>query len=68
MSAGDDLRQGMLSAVTDDIINFIMSLDVVHLKTMLDQSRSTSMDQDEEMRRRQDTIMELECKVYIFIH
>lgn len=59
----EELHQGMLSALTDDIINLVMSLDVVHFKTMLDKSRTTIQDQDEELRRRQEVIMELECKV-----
>lgn len=61
--SNEELHQGMLSALTDDIINLVMSLDVVHFKTMLDKSRATVQDQDEELRRRQDLIMELECKV-----
>lgn len=59
----EELHQGMLSALTDDIINLVMSLDVVHFKTMLDKSRTTNQEQDEELRRRQELIMDLECKV-----
>lgn len=62
-SVGDDLRQGMLASVADDVINAIMGLDVVHIKTMLDESRTNGMDQDEELRKRHDMISELECKV-----
>lgn len=62
-SSGDDLRQGMLASVTDDVINAIMGLDVVHIKTMLDESRTNGMDQDEELSRRKDVIAELEGKV-----
>lgn len=61
--SNEELHQGMLSAVTDDIINLIMSMDVVHFKTMLDKSRSTNQEQEEELRRRQSTIGDLECKV-----
>lgn len=61
--SNEELHQGMLSALTDDIINLVMSLDVVHFKTMLDKSRATVQDQDDELRRRQELIMELECKV-----
>lgn len=61
--SNEDLHQGMLSALTDDIINLIMSLDVVHFKTMLDKSRATNQDQEEELRRKQVTIGDLECKV-----
>lgn len=61
--SNEELHQGMLSALTDDIINLIMSMDAVHFKTMLDKSRATSHDQEEELRRRQATIAELECKV-----
>lgn len=53
----------MLSALTDDIINLIMSMDVVHFKTMLDKSRATNQEQEEELRRRQTSISDLECKV-----
>lgn len=63
--SNEELHQGMLSALTDDIINLVMSLDVVHFKAMLDKSRQTVQDQDEELRRRQESIMELECKVII---
>lgn len=63
--SNEELHQGMLSALTDDIINLIMSMDVVHFKTMLDKSRSTNQDQEEELRRRQTTISDLECKVSI---
>lgn len=58
----------MLSALTDDIINLVMSMDAVHFKTMLDKSRSTSQEQEEELRRRQATIADLECKVREFVH
>lgn len=61
--SNEELHQGMLSALTDDIINLIMSMDAVHFKTMLDKSRSTSQEQEEELRRRQTTIADLECKV-----
>lgn len=59
----DELHQGMLSALTDDIINLIMSMDVVHFKTMLDKSRATNQENEEELRKRQTTIGDLECRV-----
>lgn len=59
----EELHQGMLSALTDDIINLIMSLDVVHFKTMLDKSRATNQEQEEDLRRKQSTIADLECRV-----
>lgn len=61
--SNEELHHGMLSALTDDIINLIMSMDAVHFKTMLDKSRTTSQEQEEELRRRQATISDLECKV-----
>lgn len=61
--SNEELHQGMLSALADDIINLVMSLDVVHFKTMLDKSRATNQEQDEELRRRQAMISDLECKV-----
>lgn len=59
----EELRRGMLSAVADDLVRIIMSLDAVHFKSMLDQTRATTNDQEDELRRRQDIIMELESKV-----
>lgn len=64
--SNEELHQGMLSALADDIINLVMSLDVVHFKTMLDKSRTTNQEQDEELRRRQELIMDLECKVCVW--
>lgn len=61
----ETFRQGMLSAAADDLMRSIMALDAVHFKAMLDQSRATSSDQEDELRRRQDIIMELETKVGI---
>lgn len=63
--SSDDLRQGMLSSITDDIVNLVMGLDVVQLKTLLEQSRSACIDQDDELRRRQDVILDLECKLSV---
>lgn len=63
--SNDDLRQGMLSSITDDITNLVMGLDVVQLKTLLEQSRASCIDQDDELRRRQDIILDLECKVSV---
>lgn len=65
-SNDEELHQGMLSALTDDIINLVMSLDAAHFKTMLDKSRAQNQEQDEELRRRQELIMEMECKVNLF--
>lgn len=61
----ENFRQGMLSSAADDLMRSIMALDAVHFKAMLDQSRATVSDQEDELRRRQDIIMELESKVSV---
>ncbi|GAB0092283.1 Bicaudal D-related protein homolog [Sergentomyia squamirostris] len=61
----EPFRQGMLSAAADDLMRSIMALDSVHFKAMLDQARSTNADQEDELRRRQDIIMELESKLSV---
>lgn len=61
----ENFRQGMLSSAADDLMRSIMALDAVHFKAMLDQSRATVGDQEDELRRRQDIIMELESKVSV---
>ena len=40
-----------------------MGLDAVHTKSLLEQSRTTCMDQDDELRRIKDLMLDLECKV-----
>ncbi|XP_059615832.1 bicaudal D-related protein homolog [Phlebotomus argentipes] len=61
----EPFRQGMLSATADDLMRSIMALDSVHFKAMLDQARTTNSDQEDELRRRQDIIMELESKLSV---
>uniref|UniRef100_A0A1B0CR83 Bicaudal d-related protein 1 n=3 Tax=Lutzomyia longipalpis TaxID=7200 RepID=A0A1B0CR83_LUTLO len=61
----EPFRQGMLSAAADDLMRSIMALDSVHFKAMLDQARGTNADQEDELRRRQDIIMELESKLSV---
>lgn len=63
IDSSDNFRQGMLSAAADDLMRSIMGLDAVHFKAMLDQARASNGDQEDELRRRQDIIMELESKV-----
>lgn len=52
----------MLSSTADDLVRIIMGLDAVHFKSMLEQTRLTCNDQEDELRRRQDRIMDLESK------
>lgn len=59
----DEFRRGMLSSVADDLVRIIMTLDAVHFKSMLDQTRQNCVDQEDDLRRRQDRIMELESKL-----
>lgn len=61
----EELRRGMLSSTADDLVRIIMGLDAVHFKSMLDQTRQTCNDQEDELRRRQDRIMDLESKLSV---
>lgn len=61
----EELRRGMLSSTADDLVRIIMGLDAVHFKSMLDQTRQSCVDQEDELRRRQDRIMELESKLSV---
>lgn len=61
----EEFRRGMLSSVADDLVRIIMGLDAVHFKSMLEQTRQTCVDQESEMRHRQDRIMDLESKLSV---
>jgi BICD family-like cargo adapter len=58
-------NRGMLSATADELVHIIMNLDAIQFKTMFDQTRSVLIDQEEELKKRQEKIMELESKVKI---
>jgi hypothetical protein len=56
-------NRGMLSATADELVHIIMNLDAIQFKTMFDQTRSVLIDQEDELKKRQEKIMELESKV-----
>ena len=58
-----DFRQGMLSSVTDELTRLLLNLDAGHFKKMLDETRNIVLEQDDEIKRNQNIIKELESKV-----
>ena len=55
----------MLSSVADELVHIIMNLDAMQFKTMFEQTRGMLIDQEDELKKKQDAIMSLESKVCI---
>lgn len=56
-------KRGMLSSITDELVHIIMNLDAIQFKSMFEQTRNVVIEQEEELKKRQDRVMELESKV-----
>ncbi|XP_052902346.1 bicaudal D-related protein homolog isoform X2 [Anopheles moucheti] len=65
MTVNDKFSRGMLSAVADELVHIIMNLDAMQFKTMFEQTRSMLIDQEEEMKKKNDVIMQLESKLSV---
>ncbi|XP_063709427.1 bicaudal D-related protein homolog [Culicoides brevitarsis] len=58
-------KRGMLSSITDDLVHTIMNLDAIQFKSMFEQTRNVVLEQEEELKRRQNRVMELESKLSV---
>lgn len=58
-----DFRQGMLSSITDELTRLLLNLDAGHFKKMLDETRNIVLEQDDEIKKKENVIKELESKV-----
>lgn len=56
-------KRGMLSSVADELVHIIMNLDAIQFKTMFEQTRNVVIEQEDELKKRQDRVMDLESKV-----
>lgn len=56
-------KRGMLSSIADELVHIIMNLDAIQFKSMFEQTRNVVIEQEEELKKRQDRVMELESKV-----
>uniref|UniRef100_A0A182YBD8 Uncharacterized protein n=1 Tax=Anopheles stephensi TaxID=30069 RepID=A0A182YBD8_ANOST len=65
MTVNDKFSRGMLSAVADELVHIIMNLDAMQFKTMFEQTRSMLIEQEEEMKKKNDVIMQLESKLSV---
>ena len=58
-----DFRQGMLSAMSDELTRLLLNLDAGNFKKMLDQTRNLVLEQEDEIKRSHQLIQQLEAKV-----
>ncbi|EAA01775.4 AGAP001308-PA [Anopheles gambiae str. PEST] len=65
MNVNDKFSRGMLSAVADELVHTIMNLDAMQFKTMFEQTRSMLIEQEEELKKKNDVIMQLESKLSV---
>uniref|UniRef100_A0A182M2A9 Uncharacterized protein n=1 Tax=Anopheles culicifacies TaxID=139723 RepID=A0A182M2A9_9DIPT len=65
MTVNDKFSRGMLSAVADELVHIIMNLDAMQFKTMFEQTRSMLIEQEEELKKKNDVIMQLESKLSV---
>ncbi|XP_058825500.1 bicaudal D-related protein homolog isoform X2 [Topomyia yanbarensis] len=61
----DKFTRGMLSSAADELVHIIMNMDSMQFKTMFEQTRSLLIEQEEELKRKNDLIMQLESKVSV---
>lgn len=61
-----DFRQGMLSSITDELTRLLLNLDAGHFKKMLDETRNIVLDQDDEIKKKENIVKVLESKVCIW--
>ncbi|KFB42799.1 AGAP001308-PA-like protein [Anopheles sinensis] len=65
MTVNDKFSRGMLSSAADELVHIIMNLDAMQFKTMFEQTRSMLIEQEEELKKKNDIIMQLESKLSV---
>ncbi|XP_060654615.1 bicaudal D-related protein homolog isoform X1 [Drosophila sulfurigaster albostrigata] len=60
-----EFRQGMLSAMSDELTRLLLNLDAGNFKKMLDQTRNLVLEQEDEIKRSHQLIQQLEAKVTV---
>lgn len=63
--SGVEFRQGMLSAMSDELTRLLLNLDAGNFKKMLDQTRNLVLEQEDEIKRSHQLIQQLEAKVTV---
>lgn len=63
LGSDNKFKRGMLSSIADELVHIIMNLDAIQFKSMFEQTRNVVIEQEEELKKRQDRVMELESKV-----
>ncbi|XP_037955896.1 bicaudal D-related protein homolog [Teleopsis dalmanni] len=58
-----EFRQGMLSAMSDELTRLLLNLDAGNFKKMLDQTRNLVLEQEDEIKRSHQLVQQLEAKV-----
>ncbi|KAM7357604.1 bicaudal D-related protein homolog isoform 3-T3 [Cochliomyia hominivorax] len=60
-----NFRQGMLSAMSDELTRLLLNLDAGNFKKMLDQTRNLVLEQEDEIKRSHQLIQQLEAKLAV---
>nr|XP_019545187.2 bicaudal D-related protein homolog isoform X2 [Aedes albopictus]XP_019545188.2 bicaudal D-related protein homolog isoform X2 [Aedes albopictus]XP_029724309.1 bicaudal D-related protein homolog isoform X2 [Aedes albopictus]XP_029724317.1 bicaudal D-related protein homolog isoform X2 [Aedes albopictus]XP_029724324.1 bicaudal D-related protein homolog isoform X2 [Aedes albopictus]XP_029724329.1 bicaudal D-related protein homolog isoform X2 [Aedes albopictus]XP_029724341.1 bicaudal D-related p len=61
----EKFHRGMLSSAADELVHIIMNMDAMQFKTMFEQTRSMLIDQEEDLKKKTDLIMQLESKLSV---
>ncbi|XP_053697948.1 bicaudal D-related protein homolog isoform X2 [Sabethes cyaneus] len=64
-SSNDKFTRGMLSSAADELVHIIMNMDAMQFKTMFEQTRGMLIEQEEEMKKKNDRVMQLESKLSV---
>lgn len=59
----EKFTRGMLSSAADELVHIIMNMDAMQFKTMFEQTRGMLIDQEEDLKKKTDRIMQLESKL-----
>ncbi|XP_067643440.1 bicaudal D-related protein homolog isoform X2 [Eurosta solidaginis] len=60
-----EFRPGMLSTMSDELTRLLLNLDAGNFRKMLDQTRNLVLEQEDEIKRSQQLIQELESKLTV---
>ncbi|XP_058455218.1 bicaudal D-related protein homolog isoform X2 [Malaya genurostris] len=65
LRGADKFTRGMLSSAADELVHIIMNMDAMQFKTMFEQTRSMLIEQEDELKKKNDFIMQLESKLSV---
>ncbi|XP_055608874.1 bicaudal D-related protein homolog isoform X1 [Uranotaenia lowii] len=64
-SGPEKFSRGMLSSAADELVHIIMNMDAMQFKTMFEQTRTMVIEQEDEMKKKNELIRNLESKLSV---